>query len=365
MEDCCGGDKRDDKHEERRDSHVEKGDEMHGGDKDKGREANDLLKNAVNPQNNAQNRPKKKTLVLITAVAGAVFIVALIVFLLFINVSSKNAAGVNSLLQNTPIHGPSDINFNSLAQTVYPYGGFILPVVWGDSIKILLESGALNKTALVAAIESSNQTLTPYETAIMNGTFDGYIYVNHSDSSFLLYALWSLGVNNNNSIIDKGPLMQLGDPDNYASTGGYLPLGELRLGALSIINLTPLQESEAINISEATFRPCCNNPAAFPDCNHGAAELALIEMMTSQGYNQSTTFKVLRNFLSEYYPQNMFDEAVVFASQGVNFSSVSANTTVSYSLFSATGAQNVGAYIQKYGLLQSSSTSSGGGSCSA
>ncbi len=82
-------------------------------------------------------------------------------------------------------------------------------------------------------------------------------------------------------------------------------------------------------------------------------------------FGKSAIFQVLRKFLSMYYPQNMFDEAVVFASQGINFSSVPANTTVSYSLFSATGAQNVGNYIQKYGLIPSRSASSGGSSCSA
>lgn len=104
----------------------------------------------------------------------------------------------------------------------------------------------------------------------------------------------------------------------------------------------------------------------FPDCNHGAAELALIEMMASQGFNESQMFVVLQEFLSEYFPQNMFEVGVVYASHGINFSSVPANMAVGRTLFSASGSQNVGSYIQRYGLLQSDSgsSSSGSNSCS-
>ncbi len=353
MGDCCGGERKD-KDTEHTENCV---------DTPACKEENDTaVKNEQKAYTDSAQKQSRKTLVMLVAIVAVVSVSALILFSMFTSGRTNNGS---ALLQTPPLYGSNSIDFQALVQTVYPASGFVLPIKWGNSVKILLESGALNMTALVSAIEASKQNVTPYETEIMNGVFNGYINVNSSDSAFLLYVLWSLGVNNNNYIINDGPISKFGNPDQYASTGGYLPLGRLQLGALYILNLTASQEQEAIDVSEKTFRPCCNNPAMFPDCNHGAAELALIEMMSAQGYNESTIFQVLRNFLSMYYPQNMFDEAVVFASQGINFSSVPANTTVSYSLFSAAGAQNVGNYIQKYGLIPSRSASSGGSSCSA
>ncbi len=269
-------------------------------------------------------------------------------------------------LQTPPAYIPNSTSLNILANEVYPAGGFVLPVKWGDIVKGLINLGVLNETALIDAVLESNQTLTRYEAGIMSGTYNGYIHTNASDSEFVLLVLWSLGISNNNTIITKGPLSTYGNPDQYASTGGYLPLGKLEIGRLNLVNLTSEQQSEAVDVAAGTFRPCCDNPAMFPDCNHGAAELALIEMMASQGFNESQMFVVLQEFLSEYYPQNMFEVGVVYASHGINFSSVPANMAVGRTLFSASGSQNVGSYIQRYGLLQSDSgsSSSGSNSCS-
>ncbi len=278
---------------------------------------------------------------------------------------------VNNLvdpLQVSPTQTLDTLSLERLVNVIYPAGGFELPITWGGSVKQLIASGALNETTLIYSVLKSNETITPYEEEIMSGTYSGYVYINSSNAEFFLNVLWSIGVNDNNSIITKGPLSSYGNPYQYASTGGYLPLGRLKLAGLNLINLTAAQENEVMDVSAAAFRPCCDNPAMFPDCNHGAAELALIEMMAAQGYNESQIFTVLQRFLSEYFPQNMFEEAVIYAAHGINFSSVPANVTIGRSLFSASGQQNVAAYIQKYGLLQggsSSSTSGSSNSCSA
>jgi hypothetical protein len=44
------------------------------------------------------------------------------------------------------------------------------------------------------------------------------------------------------------------------------------------------------DVATHTYRPCCENPTAFPDCNHGAALLALTELGASEGLNESQLY---------------------------------------------------------------------------
>ena len=255
------------------------------------------------------------------------------------------------------------VNFNQVESEVVPAQGYVLPVKWGDSVKKLVDSGALNVTALASILQQSGQPLTIEELSVLNGTSDENITINSNNTLFDLYVLWGIGINNNNTIINNGPLMQNGNPNNFASTGGYLPLGNLMIGQLNLVNLTTDQQSIANEAAFNSYRPCCDNPTGFPDCNHGAAALGLIELMASQGNDINSTFEAVRDFNSFQFTQQYVEEGVYFASQGVDWNSVPASTVVNYNFSSATGSGYVMQYLQKYNLLSQPASSSGGAGC--
>ncbi len=252
--------------------------------------------------------------------------------------------------------------FNQARSEVMPQRGYILPAKWGTSIRQLVADGALNVTALALILNKSGQPLTAQEQQILAGTSTVNVTVNSSDSTFMLMVLWSLGINNNNTMIGNGPIMKFGgNPDNLASTGGYRPLGNLQLGKLNIIGLTQHEQAVANYTAFYSYRPCCDNPTMMPDCNHGAAALGLIELMASQGANETTVFTALKEFNSFEFPQEYTNLAMFLKGRGVDFSSVPGYVLVSKNVSSG----SVAAKIQQ-SLSSSQMGQTGGGSgCSA
>ena len=51
----------------------------------------------------------------------------------------------------------------------------------------------------------------------------------------------------------------------------------------ALIALTAEEQDLVNRVSLNIYRPCCNNPTYFPDCNHGMAMLGLLELMAAQG----------------------------------------------------------------------------------
>lgn len=270
----------------------------------------------------------------------------------------NNIVGSNVAVTNT-------INFSSIAEQVYPAQGFTLPVKWGSIPNQLVDSGALNLSFVEGLLINANQPPTNGEIGLFNGTDNGNITFSHDSALFTLYVLWAVGINNKNPIINNGPVINYGgSPYNLASTGGYDLLGKLSLGNLSLIDLNASQQNIADAIASNVYRPCCNNPAMFPDCNHGAAQLGLIELMVSQGKNETQIYNALKEFNSFYYPQQYFDIAIFFNyTQGRSWNSVSANEVLGYNFSSATGYSNVYKTLESSNMLNQIGSSSGG-SCS-
>jgi len=255
------------------------------------------------------------------------------------------------------------INMSSIVTEVLPQQGFVLPAKWGDSVKRLVDSGALNISFLNSSASQAGQPLTADQKAILNGTSNESITINANDTVFLLLALWSLGINNNNTIITKGPIMSYGNPDEFASTGGYGPVGTLHIGGLDILRLNASEQAIANYTAMNSYRPCCNNPTGFPDCNHGAAALGLIELMASQGANSTAIFNALKEFNSFEFPQQYLDVAVYLQETGSSFNSVPASLIMSANMSSASAAGRIQSYISRHGANQQQAD--GGGACGA
>ncbi|MDE2041433.1 MAG: hypothetical protein KGI59_03585 [Patescibacteria group bacterium] len=104
--------------------------------------------------------------------------------------------------------------------------------------------------------------------------------------------LWAFGLANKNPVLSEGPMMDpsYGGVQNFASTGGWMAAKGSAMdhyGMHAFMSLTPEQQALVEKVAKNTFRPCCKNSAYFPDCNHGMAMLGLLEILASQGLDES------------------------------------------------------------------------------
>ena len=359
-----------------------------------------VLKNVRKRESTKKNNYLKYSVALVVSL-----IIIAFVLMAVLHTSSRSGA-VSKLINNAATyHNTTNTTTRTLSGNtistailfaqVTPQTGYTLSFKWGGSIKKLVEAGAINVSNLTTILNNSHQPLTLSEKDILNGTYTGYIQFNSTNTEFVQIVLWGLGINNNNTIITKGPIINASTPyansinanstlkqqlnqnitnqnitsqwvasHYFASTGGYGPIGKLQMGMLNVINLTPLEQGEMYDVATHSYRPCCDNPTAFPDCNHGAAALGLIELLASQGANQTQMFSAVQYFYQYQFPQQYAEIAAYFDSQGMNYSHVNSSTVMGFNFSSYSGFSNVNQYLQKNGILQQLSGSSGA-SCGA
>ncbi|MDP2735209.1 MAG: hypothetical protein Q8P12_03305, partial [bacterium] len=149
---------------------------------------------------------------------------------------------------------------------------------------------------------------------------------------------------------------------DFASTAGWTlstkPVEEI-YSSQNLVELNGFQQDLVKKIAENVYRPCCGNHTAFPDCNHGMAALALIEIEVSAGIPEEQIYRDVLAFNSFWFPQTYLEIAAYFKDQGVEWEAVDAKTVLGFDYSSAEGAQTVSAAVRNI-LPQ---TDSGGGSC--
>lgn len=258
-------------------------------------------------------------------------------------------------------HHLAPVNVSVIAEKVLPASGFVSKIRWGDAIPKLVGLGVINKTRFARSV-----SLTPAELAVLDAPSDERIRINENTSWFTVTVLWPLGIANKNPILEKNG-MAGPDVDYYASTGGWT-LGNKEGGGAyynkyELITLTPEQQELAEYVADRVFRPCCNNPTSFPDCNHGAAMLALIELGASQGLTKEELFEEALHFNSFWFPQTYLETAIYFeAAKGISWEQVSSEEIVGKDYSSGSGSIATSRALQKMNITLSGG---GGGSCSA
>jgi hypothetical protein len=115
-------------------------------------------------------------------------------------------------------------------------------------------------------------------------------------------------------------------------------------------------------VAQGVYRPCCDNPTHFPDCNHGMAMLGILELMASQGATTDQMFEAAKYVNAYWFPQQILEAAVYLqANQGIDFAGADPRLIVGKSMSSASGSKRVHADLQSKGLLQQAPDQ--GGSC--
>lgn len=200
-----------------------------------------------------------------------------------------------------------------LEKKVLPSQGIVLPVAWGDLGKKMVESGVID-AAKFEQIYSQRSGLSEEEKKLLYGSDNGNLFINQQNSGFVLNLLWALGLGNKNPILEEGPMVdeKYGGAGNFASTGGWsLAKGNVmdHYSQYNFITLTQEQQNLVEKISQGIYRPCCGNSTYFPDCNHGMAMLALLELLASQGVGEDEMYKIALIVNSYWFPETYLNIA--------------------------------------------------------
>jgi hypothetical protein len=262
-------------------------------------------------------------------------------------------------------HTESDMA--QMARQVNPPDGYQLNASFGDIGPRLLAAGAMEYDVFLQVYEKSGAPLNPAQQEILKNGSSEQVIINRENAYFLLNFFWALGLTNKNPILTEGPMVtkSQGQIENFASTGGWSiaakPIKELYASA-EIISLTAEQQEHLDHVAQNVYRPCCNNPVHFPDCNHGMAMLGLLQLMASQGATEDEMFEAAKYVNAFWYPSQNLEVAAFFkASMNLDFDDVEPRQIVGRNISSGSGYQSVRQWLDASGLLNQ--TPGGGASC--
>lgn len=244
-------------------------------------------------------------------------------------------------------------------ETVIPEKGFELPISWGDWGPKLIELGVIDKEKFFETVNMSSDE----EKILTQGT-DKKIVINADNSQFVVDLLWAIGLAQKSLAYEEGPMGQeyKKDVGNFSSTGGWtLSSGKATdyLGKYDFLNLNPDQQLRVKNIAENVFRPCCGNSTWFPDCNHGMAALAAIEMMVGENLSDDEIYKSVLKLNSFWFQSTYLTTAKYFQKfEGKSWNEVDPKLILSAEYSSSRGAANIARRVDPV-------PASGGGGCGA
>lgn len=214
-----------------------------------------------------------------------------------------------------------------------------IPVFWGDLGKELVEKGVIDKKKF-EEIYASRGGLTDEQKKILYGGYTGNIVVTQENSEFWLNILWAFGLANKNEILEQGPMQKSGDAGRFASTGGWtLANGNAmeHFSKYQLVDLSSEQQKLVERVSKNIYRPCCDNPTYFPDCNHGMAMLGLLELMAASNVSEEEMYRIALLVNSYWFPDTYLTIAKYYQDKGVSWDQVDPKTVLGYKFSSGSG----------------------------
>ncbi len=275
---------------------------------------------------------------LIPRLIFAAVIVALISLFAVTSQKSHNAFGLSSPKETAA-------SINTLEARVLPAEGVTLPVIWGDLGAKMVSVGVIDAEKF-EGLYSGRGGLNEEGKKLLLGSGNGKIKITRENSGVLLNLLWALGLGNKNEIIEKGPMTdsRFGGAGNFASTGGWtLAKGDAmtHYSQHPFITLTMEQQKMVERVSQGIYRPCCDNPTYFPDCNHGMAMLGLLELMASQGVSEEEMYRVALQVNAYWFPDTYLTIAKYLEIRGGTWEKANPKDILGKNYSSFTGFQRV------------------------
>jgi len=234
---------------------------------------------------------------------------------------------------------------NNQESRVLPSEGVALPIKWGDLGKKLIETGVIDAQKF-ESIYANRGGLDTKDKNLIYGAQNGNLRITEKNANLILNLFWALGLGNKNEILEKGPMAdpQYGGPQNFASTGGWtIGKGDVmnHYSRHQFIVLTPEQQKIVERVSLGIFRPCCDNPTHFPDCNHGMAMLGLLELMASQGASENEMYKAALTVNSYWFPDTYLTIAKYLEQKGMNWNEADSKEILGQNYSSASGYSRI------------------------
>ena len=250
------------------------------------------------------------------------------------------------------------LDLSTIEASVLPKEGIELPVSWGTLGKQLVDAGVINLPEFEKVVK-----MTPEQKAVLSVGSDEKIRIDTTNSQFIVDVLWALGLAQKSIVYEEGPMgkEEKANAGNFASTGGWtLARGDAMqyFNRFDFIPLTPDQQKQVGEIAKNVYRPCCGNSTWFPDCNHGMAALAAIELMVSAGVPEKDIYNAVLALNSFWFSETYLTTATYFARQGIAWNDVDAKTVLGREYSSGQGA---GMIAKKVGPLPWRPAPSGGG----
>jgi len=252
----------------------------------------------------------------------------------------------------------ASLEMNALMNAVNPKDGFKIQATYGDVGPRLIAAGAIDLATFTQLYRQAGQPLSAQEMDVLTKGSPDQIAITRENARFLLNYFWALGLTNKNVILNEGPIHQAsgGQIDQFASTGGWTigtkPASEL-FSSVEIIRLTAEQQARVEDVAKAVYRPCCDNPTHFPDCNHGMAMLGLLELMASQAASTEEMFLAAKYANAFWFPQQTLEQVIFFITvQKVDYAEVGAKQIVGTEYSSGSGFKQVHQWLDENGYLE-------------
>ena len=249
-------------------------------------------------------------------------------------------------------------DMGALIDQVNPPDGYQLSIRYGDFAPKLVAAGVIDYAGFVKLYQEIGSPLNEQQINILTKGSDAPVVFNKENQHFLLNLFWALGLANQNRIMTEGMMMRDGSEEalRFASTGGWTisakPVSEI-YAIQPFITLTDEQQKHLEEVASAVYRPCCNNPTIFPDCNHGMAMLGLLELMASQAASTSEMFEAAKYVNAFWFPQQMLELATYFSSaKNISFTEVDSRQAVGKEFFSGGGFPVIHQWLSQNGKLE-------------
>lgn len=260
----------------------------------------------------------------------------------------------------------------ALAAEVIPEEGVRLPIEWNDLGKQMLDAGVLDAEKLEKLYESRGG-MSDETRAFLNTRTDGELVMTRDNAQELLNLLWAFGLGNKNPMLEHG-LMTSYDgvqatssesarakAGRMAATGGWpLSVGDPmdHYSAHEFVVLTPEQWQLVERIAVGIYRPCCDNPTHFPDCNHGMAMLGLVTLMVANNVDEQAIWDTALAVNAYWFPDTYMTIATYQQKESVAWKDAEPQEMLGASFSSSSGYRQI---LQAVEPVQTS----GGGGCSA
>ena len=233
----------------------------------------------------------------------------------------------------------------SATDNVIPSEGVELPLKLGNIGYQLVESGVIDYENFQKLYAERGGVLEENKQWFEN-TDNGNLVITERNAGLILNMLWAFGLGNKNEILEKGSMMdtKYGGADRFASTGGWtLAKGSAmaHYSTHSFVTLSAEQQAMVERVAKSIYRPCCDNPTYFPDCNHGMAMLGALELMASQGVSEAEMYRAALILNSYWFPDTYLTIAEYFKGKGILWSTVDAKEVLGATYSSASGYQNI------------------------